>query len=180
MIHYKTKRNHVPPWIIVHDLYFSTIIDWYKMLPTSLKDKVSSDFLGDTSLAINEQKELFLVGMKILLQYRNFTSHGRRSISENFTVQMPKSALKILPPGTLSEQEYDTGLGQSGLLSVILLLPILIREEEMLKDLIGDITYRTCRLQDTHLSNGVSYAEAMQLPKDIKTRLDIGRLLKYR
>lgn len=180
VIHYKKNRNHVPPWIIVHDLYFSTIIEWYKMLPTTLKDKVNHDFLGDTPLTFKEQKELLSVGLKMLLQFRNFTSHGRRSITGNFTVQLPKSILKALPPRSLSEEEYDKGIGQTGLFAVLLLLPVLIREEEMLRHLIIDIVFRTRKLRNNTLSNGVSYAEALQLPKDVITRLDVEQMLNYR
>lgn len=130
--HYKNTKNHLPPWVIVHDLTFNEIVSWYKILPSTLKIEVCDAFVGYTGFREAQRKELLLASIKMLVQFRNFISHGRRAFGDHFTVQLPNSILKLLSDSTLTKVEYNKGIGQKGLFAIMLIVPLLLREDKIL------------------------------------------------
>lgn len=141
--HYRSNHNHIPPWISVNVFYFGSVINWYKILNSSLKNEIAFEFLGYFDKLTNEDRLTLLSDSLSLLQsYRNNMAHGNRTFESTIDTELPKSELlKTVPLNTLSEDEFLQNIGKKDLFSVMLCIIILIEDQYMVHNFIRDIEH---------------------------------------
>ena len=57
--HYLDTKNHVPPWILVTNIPFGLIIEWYGILVDEDKTNICEQFIKSNTLSIPDKKEFF-------------------------------------------------------------------------------------------------------------------------
>ncbi|MFH7281247.1 Abi family protein [Weissella confusa] len=89
--HYRTKYGNVPPWILVKEMPFGTLIWFFQLLKKAEKTKVLSILTGQSSNTINglleksHFKSAFKELLLLYLTYRNHASHGGRTYNFSTT-----------------------------------------------------------------------------------------------
>ena len=156
--HYRNRHNHIPPWIAVNVFYFGSVINWYKILDSTLKDEIAHEFLGYFDKLTNDDRLTLLSDSLSLVQaYRNNMAHGNRTFESTINTELPKSELlKAVPLNTLTEDEFLQNIGKKDLFAVMLCIIILIEDQYVVANF----------LQDLENLLGI-----LTNPKEIKTRI---------
>ncbi|KRL84039.1 hypothetical protein FC32_GL001315 [Ligilactobacillus apodemi DSM 16634 = JCM 16172] len=179
--YYRNNKNHVPPWILVQNIPFGTLIRFYKIQKDIIKNTVVTSFLPCNINNVNElsnTKQLFLQATEILRNFRNTAAHSSPMYLKNVTLDnvISKKTLfkylgkNIFPVGDSKKYLSDNKL-YIALLSLILLAGdvghrkfILSRLREL------DDAYKE---SDDYRNNYLLYLEYANLPIDYVQRLTI-------
>lgn len=170
--HYLNDKNHVPAWILSTNIPFGLAIEWYSILKSNDKTTICNQFVSSPDLSIEESKEFLSKALMILREYRNKIAHGNKIFSTYSFSILPKKQILALSYGNLSDTEYNKGLGQNDLLSVLYILIILSDDTYIPSGLINDCNALFCPYINSNiLINGKSIFEIFNLPEDIFERL---------
>ena len=148
----KPPKNHIPPWIIIKNIYFSTSVNWYKILKGNKKDEIVNQMLfsKNNALTPDEKKELFAACLRILHQYRNNTAHGNRSITLLEHAKLPRH---------LVAKEYGTDMASKNdgaTLLDVLIATIILSDDVNRRRLLNEIsTY--LKLTKKHIPYLIKY-----------------------
>lgn len=168
--HYVYTKNHIPPWILTCNVPFGLTIEWYSILKKDEKDYVCNAFISSDKLTNEEQKEFLRQALLLAKEYRNKIAHGNRTFNVSGLPVLPKKQLLILTDLTISSEEYNTGLGQCDLLSILLLLIVLLNDKYLSSNLLADLVSLFSPYKK-HLFNNKNVYEIFNLPDDIFNRL---------
>lgn len=168
--HYANTKNHIPPWILVTNITFGLSIKWYEILKATDRDQLSSEFISDTCLSIEQKKEFLTIALDLLREYRNKIAHGNRTFNVSNLPVLPKNQLLTLTHGNLSEAEYNAGVGKSDVCAVIFACFILIDDRYMLANFLNDLQYVLTPYSGITM-NGKTIFEIFRLPDNIFHRL---------
>lgn len=80
--YFKCNKSNIPPWIIVQDLSFSTIIHWYDMLEDNLKYLITKDYFVRSNLREEFHDVFFFNTLHFLREFRNKIAHGKIHFEE--------------------------------------------------------------------------------------------------
>ena len=179
--HYRSYRNHIPPWIGVNGIYFGSAINWYKILQPVFKTEIVLAFFKHSRLdQIADKKELFISCLSLLQTYRNNIAHGNRTFQSTITKELPKKALlKAIPSTVLTSKEYDSGVGKKDLFAVIVSIVMLMNNRYLLQSLELDLRTVLQPYEDTLLSNEKYVMATLGLPNDVLKRIEILRIEKF-
>ncbi|MBF0714541.1 Abi family protein [Gemella sp. GH3] len=86
-----SAKNHIPPWVLVKNIYFKDAIDWYSILPANgedLKLNIIKQFYNKNYFNNEDLKNFFISSLKILNQYRNAIAHNNKSINIKLTREL--------------------------------------------------------------------------------------------
>lgn len=175
MKHYMRKKNHIPPWIIVTSIPYGTAIDWYSILKNEDKCAICNQFIKNTALSQDERKEFFIKALEILHKYRNTIAHGSQTryvAHDSGIPQLPKKQTLSLFGKGLTEQEYNSGIGQNDLLAVFSVILTLLGDEKIEYNFIGDIDW----LLGIHFNSHYCTRHLNSIyhfPEDIRNRLTL-------
>lgn len=180
--HYRENKNHIPPWIAINGIYFGSSINWYKILQESLKEEVANSFFKYSALVdIEQQKNLLISSLSLLQTYRNNIAHGNRTFQSKVTNELPKVELiNAVPKGVLSEEEYQSGLGQKDLFAVMLSIAILLNDPYLLNNYIYDLKNVIDPYIDVELCNSDPVIKTLELPIDYSKRIDLINESKFK
>ena len=171
--HYLDNHTHIPPWIAVKALYLGTTINWYKVLPPNIKANIANSFFIDDVLEIEEKKELLLVILNLLHEYRNDIAHGSRTFLSNVSGELTKTLLlKSVTPQTLTEDEFSLGIGKKDLFAVLLSIGLLINDRLVFKHFLYDLNLIFYHYNDEEiLSSKGSFYDTLNIPENCLDRL---------
>ena len=80
--YFKDNKQNIPPWIIVQDLSFSTIIGWLDILPYEIQNNIREDFFEHSHLYSKYQSAFFYNSLNFLREFRNKIAHGKIHFEE--------------------------------------------------------------------------------------------------
>lgn len=137
--HYKENHNTIPPWVATGGIYFGTTINWYKICQENIKQSIADEFFRLLDLKGEQSKELLMSMLTLLQEYRNNIAHGNRTFLSNVSSELSHNLLfSILPPATLTEEEYLSGIGKKDLFAVMISLVSLINDPIIFRQLLYD------------------------------------------
>lgn len=175
--HYNNHHNHIPPWVAVNELYFGTMINWYKILPSEMKSKIVSKVFHKTPINsdISQCKTLFADMLSLLQTYRNNIAHGNRTFKSNVRNELPKrEILNATPNSVLNKDEFYLGYGKNDLYAVFLCIGLLINDPYILENFHKDLLHLFQPYIENNLtlsSKGNIY-KTLELPDNLFFRLD--------
>lgn len=136
--HYINTKNHIPPWILTYNIPFGLAIEWYVILKNDDKSYVCDSFIDCDALSLEERKEFLHKSLLLAKEYRNKIAHGNRTFNVSGLPVLPKKQLLVLSRNTICPEEYNQGIGQCDLLSILLLLIILLNDKYLSMNLLND------------------------------------------
>ena len=97
ILHYRECHGIIPPWILLKNVYFSTIVNFISLLKVKEQEQVASTLYDAPNLDVplNELRQLMMDTLFICLEYRNLAAHGGRTYNYtcNSRFQIPKSLI---------------------------------------------------------------------------------------
>lgn len=173
--YYKKNKNHVPPWIVVNDMTFGLTQKWYSILKGSDKERISEQFLSKYNyLSIDQKKEIFRKSLEILRAFRNKAAHGNRIFNLNIREKLPKTQVLLITKDMLSENEFDSGIGESDLNAILLILIILINDPIILENLLFELnTFFNPYIKNNTKFIDKSVFSLFNLPQDFLEKIEV-------
>lgn len=178
MLHYLNNKNHIPPWILTTNISYGLTIEWYSILRNNDKTDVCNSFIAPGLLAENESKEFVKKSLELTKEYRNKIAHGNRTFSILNLPQLPKKQLLLLTYNTLSEDEYNSKIGQNDTLAVILAIMIMLNDQYILTNFVSELNMILSPYAKTEF-NGKTVFELLGFPDDLFNRLELLMRRKY-
>lgn len=175
--HYINTKNHIPPWILTYNVPFGLAIEWYSILKDREKSYVCNMFISSGILSIEEQKEFLRQALLLAREYRNKIAHGNRTFNVSGLPVLPKKQLLELSHYTVSSEEYNNGMSQCDLLSILFLLIILLNDKYLSANLLTDLN-SLFKPYEKQLFNNKSIYEVFNLPNNVFMR--INNLINYK
>lgn len=168
--HYINTKNHIPAWILIYNVPLGLAIEWYSILRNDDKSYVCNSFINCDVLSLEERKEFLHKALLLAREYRNKIAHGNRTFNVNGLPILPKKQLLKLSYNIVSSEEYNRGLGQCDLASIIILLVILLNDKYLSRNLLADFSALFLPYEE-QLFNQKSIYEIFNLPSDIFSRI---------
>lgn len=169
--HYTNTKNHVPPWILTYNVPFGLAIEWYSILKNEEKSYVCNAFISSCALSIEQRKEFLRQALLLAREYRNKIAHGNRTFNISGLPVLPKMQLLELSHYAVTSEEYNNGLAQCDLLSILFLLIILLNDKYLCANLLSDLTLLFAPYEQ-HLFNRKNIYEIFNLPNDVLVRVN--------
>lgn len=172
LIHYKTEKNHIPPWILASNLTFSLVIMWYNILKDDEKTMICQQMLPYNTCQIDEKKELLKTALDLLNCYRNNIAHGHRTFNKDIKDAVAKPGyLNILQSNVLSDFEYNKSVGKNDLFAIILIIMILNHDEYIVSNFVNELVQILLPYKDIKISNKTIF-QIFDLPPDLFIKLE--------
>lgn len=91
---YREKHNHIPPWILFKNVYFTTVIDLFSFLNINEKIKLISEYpaFNKTSISDNGKIEMFKNMLTIVRKFRNKIAHNSKIVK----VKLDKNSINLI------------------------------------------------------------------------------------
>ena len=134
-------------------------------------------FISSGILSIEEQKEFLRQALLLAREYRNKIAHGNRTFNVSGLPVLPKKQLLELSHYTVSSEEYNNGMSQCDLLSILFLLIILLNDKYLSANLLTDLN-SLFKPYEKQLFNNKSIYEVFNLPNNVFMR--INNLINYK
>ncbi len=167
--HYKDNHSFTPSWIATKALYFGTTLNWYKVLPAMIKEEICKEYFKFSLIKDKEeQKELTLVILNLLHEYRNNIAHGSRTFLSNVSCELSKDLLlKAVTQDVLTEEEFLNGFGKKDLFAVIISIALLINDPTLFEQYLVDLSTITLKYQnlDLKISPKGNIYQTLNLPE---------------
>lgn len=127
--HYRENHGNIPPWILLKGTSFGNLVNFYKLLKPKQKDKVISICTGLPKQFITDStKSMFAQALRLIHSYRNRAAHSGRLFSyrsQNIMEYNEPLHEKIME---ITKEEYNDGVGQTGLFTLQNILGIFKNE----------------------------------------------------
>lgn len=170
IIHYLNDRNHIPPWILTTNISYGLAIEWYSILKNEDKMNICNSFISPGILSEEETKEFIKKVIDLTKEYRNKIAHGNRTFSILNLPQLPKKQLLTLTYNLLSDEEYNSQIGQNDTLAVLLGVFSTIHDPYIANNLINELEMLLHPYVDTKFNKHTIF-ELLGFPSDIFERL---------
>lgn len=170
--YYKEQKNHVPPWILVNEIMFGLVQQWYSILPDKLKKNIANDYFYDGLDYISQDVKLLFLpnALNTLRQFRNKAAHGTRIFNFKSTRDIPWKFHRNLGNKMVNKQEYYYNIGKNDLYSVLIIITTLITEKNALNFWISELSHFFATHEQQLILNKDIY-QIFGLPKDFIERL---------
>lgn len=168
--HYKKNHNHIPPWILLKNVYFNDTIDFYSFLPTPLKKEIVKEYFEHEDFKSGEELELFMSMITIVRKFRNKIAHNAKVITYKCTGNTEihlKNYKKITLNNFLTDLDIKNDKGKKDLFSMILSLVILLNNSNLLISLLQELSF----LLESSEDLSETYSEISGLPPKLNSRL---------
>ena len=170
--YYRENHNHIPPWILLKNVYFNDAIDLYSFLSIDLKKEIVNEYYTHKDFNNNEELELFMAMITIVRKFRNKIAHGGKVITYKCTGNTEihlKNYKKISYGNFLTDFDIKYGKGKRDLFSMILSLMILLNNSQLLISFVSELSFILEIAPD--LAN--TYAKISNLPPKLDKRLKV-------
>lgn len=168
--HYKNNHNHIPPWILLKNVYFNDAIDLYSFLPKNLKKEIVKEYYTHENFKNDEDLELFMAMITIVRKFRNKIAHNAKVITYKCTGNVEinlKNYKEIAINNFLTDMDIKNGKGKKDLFSMILSLIILLNNENLLVSLTKELIF----LLESSPELSKVYTNISNLPPNFEKRL---------
>jgi abortive infection bacteriophage resistance protein len=172
-LHYKTHKNHIPPWILFKNVNFSTSIDLYSFLMKREKDVVVNMIIKK-NIPNSYKHELIKTSLTIIRKFRNKIAHNSIFVSHRLNESLIIKNLMSEFGGTLlTSDEVSNHIGESDPYSMVLSLILLQPDSFLVNQFVKDILALVNEYRSTPQLNIIltKYCEITSIPQDIDQRL---------
>lgn len=183
--YFKENKKNIPPWIVVQDISFYTVISWSNILPKHLKSELFKDFFENSNLYEWFQEKYFHHSFHFLREYRNIAAHGKRDFKEKINNKLQEqSSVHFFGSTLLKKEDLDKNRGLQDLLAAINLILKYTQDIELIHKFLGEFILVIIPYVDekdyspTQLINQKSVYQVLGLPENIMER--ITTYLQYR
>jgi len=172
-LHYRTHKNHIPPWILFRNVNFNSSIDLYTFLKYDEKKIVIKAILTK-DIPSTYKYELIKTSLTIVRKFRNKIAHNLIFVSHRLREKLSLSFLMSEFGGTLLTQvDITEHVGESDpysmILSLILLQPDNFLVNQFAKDILLLVNEYKSNSQNSIIL--LEYCELTSIPYDIDLRL---------
>lgn len=119
------EYGNVPPWVLLKQIYMSTLFNLVRILKPELKEEVIMIAYGvPREVAKQEEiKQLFMQSLILFIDYRNMAAHGNRmySFKTKHDISLNKTNIKKLQKYRINLQEISEYNGLGRLISLLYL-----------------------------------------------------------
>lgn len=173
LIHYKEKKNHIPPWILIGNVPFGLAIQWYSILKNNEKTFVCEQLVRNSALSVDNKKEFLQKALSISKDYRNSMAHGIRTFSNITVNELPKIPVLSLAPSLLCEKEYLSGLGKNDLFAVVIIICVLLNDSYLADNFKNDLIFLFVPYLEKDIRfSGKTILEVFGMPDNLIDRID--------
>lgn len=169
--HYLNNHNHLPCWILVNGISLGVTIELYNILLGDDKTYVCEHMIKTSKLTINQKKEFFNKGIKILRKYRNNIAHGNRTFNNSIKEELPKKQVLLLSNGNITDEDYRNGIGKNDIFAVILTISSIL-DKKTKQIFFLEIKQVFSMFSNTTFSTGQNIYEILSLPDDFIKKLE--------
>lgn len=171
IVHYKNNHNHIPCWILVNGISLGVTIELYNILLADDKTYVCEHMIKSDKLTIEEKKEFFNKGIKILRKYRNNIAHGNRTFNNSIKEELPKKQVLLLSGGNITNADYVNGIGKNDIFAVILTICSIL-DKNTKQIFFSEIRLAFSMMSNVTFSTGQNIFGILSLPNDFISKLD--------
>lgn len=176
--YFKENKKNIPPWIVVQDASFFTVISWSNILPKNLKEELLHDYYVNSNLYKEHQEQYFHHSFHFLREYRNLAAHGKRDFKEKINNYLKKSSsIHFFGSTLLKQDDLEKGRGLQDLLAVFNLILMYTQDITLIRKFINEFILLIIPYVDkdtyspTHFINNKSVYQILNLPEDIMDRI---------
>lgn len=158
--YFNKKKTHIPPWISLSELKFSSTINLFGILKEKNRNEILNDFSSDLS-AIK-----FINTLSTLREYRNRIAHYRKINIVDIQ--------SFIPDELFSKYSINTEnlYGKNDMMSIIIAIYDLLITKEFKTRFIEDIVFTLNKLNQDNMDfkikqyNNKSFLELLELPNN--------------
>lgn len=169
------KKVSIPPWILLQDANFYTVINLYTCLPNNLRQEIREEYINLSK--IKAENLFFSDSMHLIREYRNIYAHSKRNFDEKINYSLDYSLTQTCKiPALFKRTSFDNNLKGKGLNVVIPLIFnyltddfLYIRLRNDLDKLFIDDGYVDENLNGIKLFNDLTIYGVLELPEDFLT-----------
>lgn len=128
---YRSEHNHVPPWILAHELTLGELSRWYAICSPEIKREICNELIPDNTHFQEGVREEFLSSaLNLLTSYRNTIAHGVslgkvEVMKDGKSEGLQKSVVNIIDnPSIISDKDYRLHIGQDDLFALLLIFAV--------------------------------------------------------
>ncbi|MFT8412122.1 MAG: Abi family protein [Schleiferilactobacillus perolens] len=128
---YRSEHNHVPPWILAHELTLGELCLWYAICSPEIKKEICNELIPDNTHVQEGVREEFLSSsLNILTSYRNTIAHGVslgkvEVMKDEKSEGIQKSVVRIIDdPSIISDKDYRLHIGQDDFFALLLIFAV--------------------------------------------------------
>lgn len=167
--YYKSKHNHIPPWILFKNVKFNTVIDLFSFFKKDEKLAIISEYSYFTTDKISDNKkfELFKNMITIIRKFRNKIAHNYKiiEISLDKTKLQLRDISHISPHKLLSNKDIIKRRGEKDLYAMVISLFFLV-EPIFLK------LFFVQELKTFKIDGSVKYFEKCNFPNNFIDKME--------
>ena len=178
LLHYLNDKNHIPAWILTTNISYGLTIEWYSILKSEDKTIICDSFISPGLITEEQTKEFVKKALALTKEYRNKIAHGNRTFSILNLPQLPRQQLLSLTYNAISEDEYNTKMGQNDTLAILFSIIILLSDPYVVANFITDLKIVLSPYENTSF-NGSSVFKLLGFPNNLFDRLENLMQKKY-
>lgn len=185
--YYRENHNHIPPWILVQNLTFGQIVDYYQIQQHDFKTEIVNEMITSIEKEYgkkteedyaDQKKNLFYNTAQILSCFRNAAAHTSplylfkaKEHIKNYDAPSKETLERYLGEGILKSNEYSS-LKTGGLYVALLSLLLLNRDSFQRRLLISKLqSLEQIWKEEPFSEDYKAYKETAGLPDDYVERL---------
>lgn len=178
--HYVDKHNHIPPWILLKNVKFSSATNLFRLMKSEQKKEISQLMIS-ADIPVDQKIQILIYALTLIRMCRNHMAHNLKFISfsaEKYSRGLSRKALsKWIPRELVSRGELERGRGISDVYAYIIFSLALIPDSFHKILLLSRLSAYLQFLLDTDSRLPLwrkpytRYIEATNLPPDFYDRL---------
>lgn len=140
--HYRKKYGYIPPWVLVSDVSLDSLLYWYKLSNSDIKEKTVLTMLFDCSqypfthyTVSEESMELFINLFMIVKEYRNRAAHGNRIMNHKSSHNIKINLLQLYADNRNNLMKiYEGGTLNGDIFSLFIAITIMLSKRGTVRE----------------------------------------------
>lgn len=178
--HYVDRHNHIPPWILLKNVTFSSATNLFRLMKKEQKNEVAQ-LMIHADIPVDQKIQILIYALTLIRMCRNYIAHNLKFISfsaKKYSDGLSRKALsKWIPRELVSRKELERGRGISDIYAYILFSLALIPDSFHKILLLSRLSAYLQFMLDANPRLPLwqkpysMYIEATNLPPDLRNRL---------
>ncbi len=136
--HYKHKKNHIPPWILLKNLSFNDCIDLFSILKKDTQENIC-DYLISNKINRTQRVKFVLNALIIVRKFRNKIAHNLKFITyKTHNSIMLKNLSKVYGGNLIEREDFKVKRGRNDIYAMILSIITLLNEYHFIDSFYND------------------------------------------
>ncbi len=164
--HYRDNKNHIPPWILFHNVNFSNTSDLFRFLKRKEKEKFLTyiDILNTSTLSFDDKVKITIDSLKIVRKFRNIIAHNLNFLTYRKTT-LNKKANILFVSSLVSKKEIN--ISRNDIWGMVIAMVIFLNNKYIVQNFLAELN---SFMQSV---DGLSkiYCEITGIPLDFEERI---------